>query len=199
VALWENHSKPIDGWNVSWESHGPYRLWCKQEHPANEKTAAVVMLNPGSLSGNGSNLSRDTTLRVLRELFGNSGYNPFVVNLFNLATPKPEVLFDQWPLRDDAEFDYSSLPVRDFSAVLYAYGSYEHHATYSDEVLTRIDQIKSLLSGIPEIVVPKASNGTPKHPMRIQIEKLKDVFRDAISKHAAANNSFKPTPLRGAA
>ena len=63
------HTKNYDGWYVIWESLNENRFWCSQEHHSNSSFVAVVMLNPGSLSGNGENLSRDTTLRIMRELF----------------------------------------------------------------------------------------------------------------------------------
>jgi hypothetical protein len=54
----ETLSRDIDGWRVSWESLDAHRFWCEQEHPSNSLTAAVVMLNPGSLSGNGGGARR---------------------------------------------------------------------------------------------------------------------------------------------
>jgi hypothetical protein len=45
------HKMNCDGWRVSWENLGEYRFWCSQEHPSNSRLAAIVMLNPGSLSG----------------------------------------------------------------------------------------------------------------------------------------------------
>jgi hypothetical protein len=85
------------------------------------------MLNPGSLSGEGENLRRDTTLRVLRRLFEGTTYNPFVVNLFNLATPKPHILFENWARKDYQTFTYQSFALHQFSAVMYAYGDYSVH------------------------------------------------------------------------
>ncbi len=181
------YSKEIDGWVVSWESLNGYRFWCKQEHPANAKVAAVVMLNPGSLRADGQDLSRDTTLRVLREIFAGTSYNPFVLNLFNLASPKPQVFFDAWNSRDHQAFRYSSLPKADFSAVLYAYGDYENGEDYPLEIKRRIREVRRFLRNVPEIDVPKNKSGTPKHPLPVQRQRLTNEFRKAIISHATAN------------
>lgn len=185
-ARGELHNVDLDGWSVSWESKGDYRLWCKQEHPSNMRQAAVVMLNPGSLSGNGERLRQDTTLRILREIFLDTGYNPYIVNLFTLATPKPANLFAAWSERDCLSFDLESLDWPGCSAVLYAYGAYEQHPKFSDAIRERIREVRSVLAGTQEIVVPLAKTGTPKHPMRIQIEGLKDEFRKRIIEQAGS-------------
>ena len=188
------YTKEIDDWTITWESAGEYRLWCKQEHKSNTETALVVMLNPGSLSGSGENIKKDTTLRILREIFEDTGYNPFIINLFTLATPKPELLFDNWNARDIPNYSIANLPTNDFSAVMYAYGAYElkkKYSEYSQDILQRINLIRDHYSSLPEINVPKAKTNTPKHPMRIQIEGLKDEFKSLISKSYKANKAFK--------
>jgi hypothetical protein len=181
------HTKNYDGWRVSWESLGEYRFWCSQVHPSNSRLAAIVMLNPGNLSGDGANLSRDTTLRVLRELFLGTRYNPFVINLFNLATPKSQVLFEHWEERDNPAFKYTLLPKDELAAVMYAYGDYENRDRHSTDIKDRISEVRDFLSGVPEIIVPRNKSGTPKHPLPIQTQKLKDDFQQAIIEHASAN------------
>ncbi len=183
-------TKDYDGWQIDWEHLDSYRFWCKQSHPSNSKVAAIVMLNPGSLSGNGANLSKDTTLRILRELFKETSYNPFIINLFNLATPKPNILFERWEERDHKEFHITSLPQKEFAAVMYAYGDYENRKNYSLDIKERISEIQTYLSDIPEIVVPKNKSGTPKHPIPIQHQSLMGVFREAIINHALANRTL---------
>jgi hypothetical protein len=168
-------------------------------HPSNPKLAAVVMLNPGSLSGNGENLNRDTTLRVLRELFLGTQYNPYVINLFNLATPKPQILFERWENREHPGFEYARLPKNQLVAVMYAYGDYENWDRYSTEIKNRISEAREFLSGIPEIVVPRNKSGTPKHPLPVQQQGLKGVFRQAIIEHAPVNTVLQPTSGRDAA
>lgn len=181
------YSRQLDNWCISWESADDYRFWCLQEHRSNSRYAAVVMLNPGSLSGAGENLSRDTTLRVLRELFKDTSYNPFVINLFNLATPKPHVLFEQWERRDHPLFAYRALPIGKFSAVMYAYGDYENRNEYQAQITERIMELREILRGVPEIEIPRNPSGTPKHPMSVQMQGLKEQFRQEILKHALAN------------
>lgn len=176
----EVFSQNLDGWKIAWESKQNYRFWCIQQHDTNTHHVAVVMLNPGSLSRNGENLTRDTTLRILREVFLNTGFNPFVINLFNLATPSPEKLFEHWDSRDDEAFSYSALPINSFKAVLFAYGDYEYGDRYGPEIKERISLLRGQLSAIQEIVIPKNKSGTPKHPLVWQRQKLKDVVREAI-------------------
>ena len=87
------YSVLLDDWEISWESQKEYRHWCIQKKTDNKKTLLVIMFNPGSLSGDGKNLSRDTTLRVLREVCGNAGFNQLILNLFDYANPKTAPLF----------------------------------------------------------------------------------------------------------
>ncbi len=126
-------------------------------------------------------------MRVLRELFLETRYNPFVINLFNLATPKPQVLFELWGQRDNPSFKYTLLPKEEFAAVMYAYGDYENWASYSIDIKDRISEVRDFLCGVPEIVVPRNKSGTPKHPLPVKLQGLKDVFRQAIIEHASAN------------
>jgi len=94
------YSHELDGWLVSWESESEYRHWCHQTNENFVENLLVVMFNPGSLSGDGKNLRKDTTLRILREVCGPAGVNPFVVNLFDYASPSPDELFSNWEKRD---------------------------------------------------------------------------------------------------
>lgn len=167
------YSYQLEEWCVAWESKGEYRHWCSQSHPRNDKVVIVVMLNPGSLSGDGRNLTKDTTLRILREVFYGSGFNPFVINLFDLATPSPDDLFDNWKKRDSNSLIYSAIRGKDFSGILYAYGDYEHSDEYGPEILTRIRLVRDNFSHLTEIVLPKNQNGTPKHPIMWQRQKIK--------------------------
>lgn len=181
----ETHCASLDGWHISWEVQGGHRLWCKQEQPGVDLTMAVVMLNPGSLYGQGEKLKRDTTLRILRDVFLGSGFNPLVVNLFTFATPRPYELFGNWESRDIAGFELQQL-LRQHppSAVLYAYGAYEKDAEFGGEVLARIQEVRRSFAAIPEVQVPLSKQNTPKHPMRVQIEKLKDTYRELIRSSA---------------
>ena len=185
--------KEINGWTVSWEAVPGYRFWCYQKRELDAPAVAVVMLNPGSLSGSGENLNRDTTLRILREIFDGTGCNTYVVNLFNFATPKPSQLFSQWEKRDHHDFSYPSLPLSHVSAVLYAYGDYEFRKDYSGEIRSRICEVRDAFSGIPEITgVKRNKSGAPKHPLPIQRQKLKSEFQQAIYQQVGAR--FPPIP-----
>jgi len=185
------YERQIHDWLVSWESLGYYRFWCKQEHPENSRVVAVVMLNPGSLNANGEGLSRDTTLRVLREIFIGTSYNPFVINLFNFAAPKPAEFFKAWEHRDHPAFKFAKLQKDEFSAVMYAYGDYENGGNYHLEIKQRIAEIRCFMSEVPEINVPKNMSGTPKHPLPVQQQGLKETFRQAIITHASSHHTLK--------
>ena len=182
------YTKELDDWIISWESIGNYRLWCKQEHASNTDTALVVMFNPGALSGAGENLNADTTLRILREIFIGSGYNPYIVNLFTLATAKPSMLFDNWEIRDCPNHSIEKLSIKDFSAVMYAYGAYELVNEYSEDILNRIEFFRNHFEVLPEIELPTSNTDTPMHPIRIQIEGLKNHFKSIITQHFGANH-----------
>lgn len=173
------HYASIDGWSVSWSESSGHRFWCLQEQPLVRERCAVIGLNPGSLSGDGGRLARDTTLRVLRRCFSGTRFNPIVFNLFSLAVPKVHELYARWDDRDLDGFLLQDAPV-EVSAVLYAYGDYENHAIYGNAVKSRIQEVRRQFSEIPEVVVPTNNNGTPKHAMRYQIENLVPVVRSAL-------------------
>ncbi|MBN1888891.1 MAG: DUF1643 domain-containing protein [Thermoflexales bacterium] len=163
----------LDKWKISWESDEKYRHWCLQEHSSNTDIALVVMFNPGSLSGDGANLRTDTTLRILREVFCDTGLNPLVVNLFDFATPKINELYQHWSQRDKGKCVYSLLPYEKIRIVVYAYGDYENKDKHTSDVKERIRSVRSLLAEIPEIIVASNRSGTPKHPMNWQREGIK--------------------------
>ena len=198
-AKYQTFLKKLGEWKVSWESNGDYRLWCYQCHPSNSKDAVVVMLNPGSLSGKGEKLTKDTTLRILRELFNQTGYNPYIINLFDLSSPKPAELFSKWSRRDHGDFLLKDFDEARFSAVMYAYGDYENtQKNFSRDIKERIKEFRERLNGIPSFDLPLNKSGTPKHPMVIQTQKLMSVAREKIqtlkSNKAGYDNSVTAPP-----
>ncbi|MCD4737484.1 MAG: hypothetical protein K8R53_15680 [Bacteroidales bacterium] len=58
------------------------------------------MFSPGSLTVDGKNLKKDTTLRIIREVFDNTGFNPFIINFFDFTHPKPKMIFKNWSKRE---------------------------------------------------------------------------------------------------
>ncbi|MCX7874897.1 MAG: DUF1643 domain-containing protein [Melioribacteraceae bacterium] len=161
-----------------WESNDNYRHWCLQKHPQNKKLVLVVLFNPGSLSFDGANLSKDTTLRILRYAFINSGLNPLVINLFDYATPKRHLLFANWDLRDYKLLVYEKLLSFDIYGILYAFGNIDEDKKYMGLIESRIQKIKSIYSNVPEINLSIKS----KHPIRWQIEKkIKVINKELIS------------------
>ncbi len=126
----------INSWQVSWESQRRYRHWCIQEKLTHSDRMLVVMKNPGSLSGDGSNLRRDSTLRILRTVGEKVGLNQLVINLFDYATPNLAVLHKNWHKRDRSDLVYDHLDLMQCRFVLYAYGDPDddHLSDYRDRI-----------------------------------------------------------------
>jgi hypothetical protein len=161
-------SKNIDDWQVTWESNQGYRHWCFQQFDESWKKLLIVMLNPGSLDRAGSNLAKDTTLKVLRSVCIKVKVNPFIINLFDYADPKPENLYNNWKDRDSSTLVINNLNAKDFSGVVYAYGDFEAAKTCKPDIEDRIVVFKHLLSQIPTIPSPTNKSGNPRHPLNWQ-------------------------------
>jgi len=175
------YKKQLGDWTISWESKDNYRHWCYQKHPENNEDIIVVMFNPGSLSSDGKKLTQDTTLRILREVFTDTGFSPFIVNLFDFASPQPDELFNNWDKRDSNLLIYSKLAKKQFCGIIYAYGDNENHPIFGHEIRNRINLVKRELSYLHEIILPKNINGSPKHPNAWQRQKLKNVIKSIIT------------------
>ena len=178
------YSVLLDDWEISWESQKEYRHWCIQKKTDNKKTLLVIMFNPGSLSGDGKNLSRDTTLRVLREVCGNAGFNQLILNLFDYANPKTAPLFSNWEKRDlNSNLIFEHLSEFKYDNYIMAYGSYQSNPSYEKDISERINLIQNILEKDKEIKLPRNQNGTPKHPKVWQHQKLKPDITEILSKH----------------
>ena len=141
--------RSIDGWQVSWESRGDYRHWCIQEKPSHSSRLLVVMKNPGSLRGDGADLTRDTTLRILRNVGDKLALNQLVVNFFDYAATKLQTLHDNRAsaiVIGQGWFIRSLIQCR---SVLFAYGNFDvdHYSDYS----ARISLIRRTFKSLPEI------------------------------------------------
>lgn len=175
----EVHKHALDSWEISWESKGEYRHWCIQRHaPEQRVPILVVMQNPGSLSGKGENLRKDTTLRILREVFQNTKAYPVILNLFDFASSKQIGLFDKWDRRDGQKLIYDLIDYSQFSGVMYAYGTCADHPEHSADILKRIKEVERACANLKEIDLLRNVNGSPKHPMTYQRQRLKpDITR----------------------
>lgn len=171
----------IDGWQVSWESRGVYRHWCIQQKPTHSDEMLVVMKNPGSLSGDGANLRRDTTLRILRVVGDAVGLNQTIVNLFDFASPKLQELHDNWGERDGDGLVYEHIDVAHCRFILLAYGDLAP-AHYSDYA-KRISRVRTAFQSLPEVLIPTTNAGNPVHPMNWQRNKLMSQVIAAIKSH----------------
>lgn len=179
------HQARLDNWLITWEADGKYRHWCTQvrEDRTTAPFAAICLFNPGSLSGDGSSLREDTTLRILREVFNGSPFGCLIINLFDRATPRPPDLFNDWNERDKAHSPlvYGRLP--NPSVFLKAYGDYENrrNPTIAHDIRTRLADFEKWSSGFRQIQTPLNKSKTPKHVMRWQIEKLKDKMKALVA------------------
>jgi hypothetical protein len=139
------------------------------------------MFNPGSLSGDGSDLSKDTTLRILREVCGAANLNPYIVNLFDYASPSPQDLFDNWSKRDASKLVFDKLPISIFNSYILAYGDYENLGQRDSEIKARQVLVRNYLKSLNEIVLPKNNSGTPKHPINWQRQKIKTEISELLN------------------
>lgn len=171
----------IDDWQVSWESDGDYRHWCIQESSEHSDRVVIVMKNPGSLSGDGANLRRDRTLRILRIVGEAAGINWVIVNLFDYATPKLQCLHDNWDRRDGNALVYRHIDIENCRFVIFAYGDLitEHYAEY----FARIEHVRKSFESLEDISIPTTKAGNPVHPMNWQRNKLMTQVIDAIKHH----------------
>ena len=174
-------SHAIDGWEVSWESAGDYRHWCIQEMAKHSDQVVIVMKNPGSLSGNGANLRRDATLRILRTVGDAVGINWLVVNLFDYATPQPQQMHDNWDQRDGKALVYRRLDTENCRFVIYAYG--DLHADHYEDYSARVKHVRESFAALNEIPIPTTKAGNPVHPMNWQRNKLMNQVITAIDDH----------------
>ncbi len=182
------YSQFLDGWQISWESAGHYRHWCYQEKDSGWENLIVVMFNPGSLSGDGANLRRDTTLRILREVCGPARLNPYIINLFDYACPSPQQLFNDWSSRDAHDTVFDRLALDQFDYVIMAYGDYENGGQYEDDIKERIHRVRESLQTLEEIDLPRNKSGTPKHPLIWQRQKLKPDITQRLSRKRICYN-----------
>ena len=80
-------------WKIKFEVVGNYRnfvLMKQMGHPL-IGFIPVVGLNPGTFKSEGT-FGKDTTLRILRNIFVNSGYGIEILNLYNFIEPDPKKL-----------------------------------------------------------------------------------------------------------
>lgn len=144
------------------------------------------MFNSGSLSGNGANLKKDTTLRILRDVCRKAKVNSFIINLFDYASSSTKTLFDNWGNKDSATLIFDKLnniPNIPLKAYIRAYGDYENHGIQDTDIKDRADFIKhQIYYFLKEINLPKNKSGTPKHPIVWQRQKIKSDVTSLILK-----------------
>jgi hypothetical protein len=184
------HEGTVNGWRVTWEAKGAHRLWCYQSNGAASRVVCVVAFNPGSLSGVGENLPRDTTLRNIRDAMP-SGTGTLVLNLFTLATTAPPKLFANWTNRDCRGFDVGQLASAPCHAVMFAYGDIgqcrEYGPKYGELVKERIAIVRRALAGWPEIAIPTTGKlKNPAHPMNWRRQFQMDGVVEAVNRWASS-------------
>lgn len=128
------------------------------------------MENPGSLSGNGANLKRDSTLRILRTLGDAVSTNVMVTILFDCANPKFDGLHANWKRRDGTKLVFHHLAKRNYEDILYAHGDPERMNL--DDYVELIAHVRSVFKGVPEITCPRTKAGHPVHTLNWQRQNL---------------------------
>ena len=171
----------LSDWLVTWESSGNYRYWCVQAKCGHTNSITIVLKNPGRLSGDGSDLNRDTTLRILREVGSRARVNWLVLNLFDYADPKPAGLHQNWELRDAEQLVYPAIAHREHRYLMLAHGDFdrERYADYAE----RANVIRAFFPSSTAIPVPLTKRGNPHHPMNWQRMKLTDEIIASIVAH----------------
>lgn len=177
-------TQTLGEWQISWESVGLHRLWCHQTRRDAKHTVCVVMFNPGSLSGDGKHLTKDTTLRFIRNAMPDTAA-ALILNLFTRATPDPSDLIANWHERDCDGFDITVFRSKPIDALVYAYGDIGQAGTKNlllkSAIRRRIDEIEEVLENIPQLQLPEIlitqKHGNPMHPkpwnLKRQIEIVK--------------------------
>lgn len=162
-------TKVMDDWVLKWESNQNFRHWCYLSYPTHTKNILLVLFNPGNLNREGKKLSSDITLRIIREVFSNSGINPFIINLFDHADVGGKKIYDVWNDRDSNSLIYNKLLKYNFSRIIFAYGKIDSRDIHYNEINNRINLIRKTFSHITEYILDEEY----KHPRRWELEKNK--------------------------
>lgn len=170
--------RDLDGWSVSWESAGAYRHWCVQARADHRHRVVVVLKNPGSLSGDGARLRRDTTLRILRGVGAETGTDWLIVNLFDYAAANPRALHAQWHRRDAAALVFARLDLRRDRFLMLAHGDFD--GPCAPDYRRRIAVVRKHFGALHEIALPLTKAGNGVHPLNWQRMRLKARVVDAI-------------------
>jgi Protein of unknown function (DUF1643) len=192
------YTQALGDWQVSWESLGLHRLWCHQTRENARHTVCVVMFNPGSLSGDGKDLAKDTTLRFIRNAMPDTAAT-LVLNLFTRATPDPVDLLSNWSERDCEKFDITAFQSKKIDALIYAYGDIGQNESknhrFKSLIQDRIRKVKEVLGKFPQLTLPEIlitkKLGNPKHPKHWnilqQIEVVKGELASLLHKDFSAD------------
>lgn len=177
------YTHTLDDWEICWESDGEYRHWCTQKRQGQRKTLLVIMFNPGSLNKDGSNLRKDTTLRILREVCGHAGFNQVILNLFDYAAPNPDDFFNNWQDRDKSlALIYQHINKFKYDNYIFAYGDFENSwSSFNQGIRERVEHISSILDSTKKIELPKNKRGTPKHPTLWQRQGIKPEIAEILA------------------
>jgi len=184
----------LEGWNIVWESRGNYRHWCTQTHERFDRHVLVVMKNPGSLRGDGTDLRRDTTLRILRDVGRETKCSWHIVNLFDFAAARSDELYSNWSRRDGRALVYRKIRTRNFCGVLFAHG--DSPKDFQTAYQKRIAFVRTTFKALPEIQIPTTKAGNPVHPMNWQRNGLVSCVRQSIRGHFSSGSvasRIKPT------
>lgn len=184
-------SRDVDGWQITWEGTEEYRHWALLEQRALSRApiVATVMLNPGSLRGDGNLLGRDDTLRVLRTVFEGIA-RCLILNLFDVAAAKPKELFGTyWSQRDKPGmalvYELAGKTFRP-AGIVWAFGDCKGCSLEQEKIIhERQTLIGNIFANTPECWPRPGEQST--HPRRWKLTKrIDDVRRYLIACLASA-------------
>jgi len=143
-----------DVWKIRYKSDGKYRnmVLMKQIRPEikDKGRFLVIMLNPGSFNDE-KGFARDFTLRKLRQVFLNTGYEIEIVNIYNYCEPKKEKLSELDPsvLSNKNPMLRNILRFNEGDKVLIAWGKLDSDASIiAQEIINKIKKQKLVPIGL---------------------------------------------------
>ena len=143
---------------------GKYRHWLIRSWDDSKDMCCFIMLNPSTADADND----DPTIRRCISFSKKWGFGGFcVVNLFDLRTPKPSVLFEsENPCSDRADY-FIEQALNEFSQIIPAWGNHGIYQERSQEVNWMIGH--SFLAE-PARCLGFNKSGEPKHPLYVKLE-----------------------------
>lgn len=167
-------------WEIEFEVIGNYRNFVLMKQIDStidkQKVVPVIGLNPGTFRSE-ETYGGDTTLKILRKIFENSGYGIEVLNLYSIIEPEPEKL----KLIDESnrnKSDYLKKRLKQYSQntkIIMMCGKPIDYNTQN-----RFDEIKGMIDENNVLGWSNKTNEFYYHPIYLQRSKKVLEFRQRI-------------------